>query len=138
MPNPKNCAFARAFFKVSAYFHGIHFSSVSPHLFISVCVQKCIATRLHLLLCVVLFARLMRFISLCVIVASRNTEARIKTSLCHDFDTTSTSKPKSTTSVDKNPFLMHDDVPKFSSTKTSDYFSPAITHLVEKLEEDFS
>ena len=37
-----------------------------------------------------------------------------------------------------NPFLDQDGLPKFSAIKASDLSSPAISHLVEKLEEHFS
>ena len=74
------------------------------------------------------------YILILLVVSSLCAEAKIRKSLRYNISIT---VGKTKLNFTTNPFLDQDGLPKFSAIKASD-LSPAIHHLVEKLEQDFS
>ena len=73
------------------------------------------------------------YVLILLVVSTLCAEANIRKSFRHNTSIPVEPELPATT----NPFLDQDGLPKFSAIKASD-LSPAISHLVEKLEQDFS
>ena len=74
------------------------------------------------------------YVLILLVVSTLCAEANIRKSFRHNTSIPVEPELPATT----NPFLDQDGLPKFSAIKASDLSSPAISHLVEKLEEHFS